>query len=32
MFPTVYPYVDFENQKYVWDSESEYFVPNGNPA
>ena len=31
IFPTVYPYVDFENQKYVWDSESEYFVSNDNP-
>ena len=31
VFPTVYPYVDFENQKYVWDEESQYFVPNGNP-
>ena len=30
IFPTVYPYVDFEKQKYVWDSESKYFVPNGN--
>ena len=32
IFPTVYPYVDFEDQKYVWDSDSEYFVPNGNSA
>ena len=31
IFPTVYPYVDFENQKYVWDPESNYFVPNNNP-
>lgn len=30
IFPTVYPYVDFENQKYVWDSDSEYFVPTDN--
>ena len=30
IFPTVYPYVDFENQKYVWDDNSKYFVPNGN--
>lgn len=30
IFPTVYPYVDFENQKYVWDSESKYFVSNWN--
>ena len=31
IFPTVYPYVDFENQKYVWDPKSEYFVLNNNP-
>ena len=31
VFPTVYPYVDFENQKYVWDPETQYFVPNWNP-
>ncbi len=32
VFPTVYPYVDFEDQKYVWDSDTEYFVPNDNPG
>ena len=32
VFPTVYPYVDFEDQKYVWDSDTEYFVSNGNPG
>ena len=32
IFPTVYPYVDFENQKYVWDADSEYFVSNDNPG
>ena len=31
IFPTVYPYVDFEDQKYVWDPTSEYFVTNNNP-
>ena len=31
IFPTVYPYVDFENQKYVWDPKTEYFVSNNNP-
>ena len=31
IFPTVYPYVDFEDQKYVWDPVSEYFVTNNNP-
>ena len=30
IFPTVYPYVDFENQKYIWDPSSKYFVPNWN--
>ena len=32
VFPTVYPYVDFEDQKYIWDEDSQYFVPNDNPA
>ena len=32
VFPTVYPYVDFENQKYIWDPDSQYFVSNNNPA
>ena len=32
VFPTVYPYVDFEDQKYIWDPDSQYFVPNDNPA
>ena len=31
IFPTVYPYVDFENQKYIRDEASQYFVPNDNP-
>ena len=30
VFPSVYPYTDFENQKYVRDADSQYFVPNGN--
>jgi len=30
VFPTVYPYVDFENQKYVRDSDSNYFISNWN--
>ena len=32
IFPTVYPYVDFEDQKYVWDDDSKYFVSNWNPG
>ena len=31
IFPTVYPYVDFENQKYIWDTDIEYFVPDDKP-
>ena len=31
IFPTVYPYVDFVDQKYVWDDQSKYFVPNDHP-
>ena len=31
IFPTIYPYVDFENQKYIWDPVSQYFVSNNNP-
>ena len=30
VFPSVYPYVDFENQKYVRDEENQYFVSNNN--
>ena len=30
VFPTVYPYTDFENQKYIWDERSRYFIPNWN--
>ena len=31
VFPTIYPYVDFEDQKFVWDGYSQYFVYNDNP-
>ncbi|MDR0283194.1 MAG: hypothetical protein LBI53_08170 [Candidatus Peribacteria bacterium] len=30
VFPSIYPYVDFERQKYVRDEAEQYFVPNGN--
>ena len=30
IYPTIYPYVDFEEQKFIWDEESKYFVYNGN--
>lgn len=28
VFPTVYPYVDFENQKYIFDQKSDFFILN----
>ena len=31
IYPTIYPYVDFEEQKFIWDEESQYFVYNNNP-
>ena len=31
IYPTIYPYVDFEEQKFIWDEESKYFVYNNNP-
>lgn len=31
IFPTIYPYVDFEEQKFIWDEDSKYFVYNNNP-
>lgn len=30
IYPTIYPYVDFEEQKFIWDEETKYFVYNGN--
>ena len=31
IYPTIYPYVDFEEQKFIWDEDSQYFVYNNNP-
>ena len=31
IYPTIYPYVDFEEQKFIWDENSQYFVYNNNP-
>ena len=28
IFPSIYPYVDFLEQKYLWDEETKYFVKN----
>ncbi len=30
IFPTIFPYTDFEDQKYIFDYNSKYFVPNWN--
>ncbi|MDR2416444.1 MAG: hypothetical protein LBD75_07825 [Candidatus Peribacteria bacterium] len=30
IFPSIYPYVDFLEQKYVRDPNDQYFIPNGN--
>lgn len=30
IYPTIYPYVDFEDQKFIWDDDSKYFVYNNN--
>ena len=30
IFPTIYPYVDFEDQKFIWDNKTQYFVYNNN--
>lgn len=31
IYPTVYPYVDFDEQKFIWDDDLKYFVYNDNP-
>jgi hypothetical protein len=31
MYPSIYPYVDFENQEFIFDSNKNFFVPNNNP-
>ncbi|MCK9466717.1 MAG: FG-GAP-like repeat-containing protein [Candidatus Absconditabacterales bacterium] len=31
IYPTIYPYVDFEKQKFIWDDDIKYFVYNDNP-
>jgi hypothetical protein len=30
IFPSIYPYVDFINQKYIWDNSDSYFISNDN--
>ncbi len=31
VYPTIYPYVDFEEQKFIWDDDIKYFVYNDSP-
>lgn len=31
IYPTIYPYVDFKEQKFIWDEKVWYFVYNDNP-
>lgn len=31
MYPSIFPYVDFEKQQFVFDQNKNFFVPNNNP-
>jgi hypothetical protein len=31
MYPSIYPYVDFEDQQFIYDQNINFFVPNDNP-
>lgn len=31
IYPTIYPYVDFEKQKFIWNDDIKYFVYNNKP-
>ncbi len=31
IYPSIYPYVDFEQQQFVYDTNKKFFVDNGNP-
>lgn len=31
VYPSIFPYVDFENQKFIYDQNKNFFVPNNNP-
>jgi hypothetical protein len=31
IFPTIFPYTDFDNPKYYRDPKSQFFIPNNNP-
>ncbi len=30
VYPSIYPYVDFENQQFIYDASKKFFVANGN--
>jgi hypothetical protein len=31
VYPSIFPYVDFEKQQFVFDANKNFFVPNNNP-
>jgi hypothetical protein len=31
IFPSIYPYIDFEEQQYIYDTQTEFFTYNVNP-
>ena len=31
IYPSIYPYVDFESQEYIYNANLDYFVSNNNP-
>jgi len=31
IYPSIYPYVDFENQQFIYDTNKKFFVYNDNP-
>lgn len=31
IYPSIYPYVDFENQQFIYDTKKKFFVYNNNP-
>ncbi|MEI7918883.1 MAG: hypothetical protein WCH65_01350 [bacterium] len=31
IYPSIYPYVDFEDQQFIYDSNKNFFVSNNNP-
>lgn len=31
IYPSIYPYVDFEEQKFIWNQNEDFFIYNNNP-